>query len=269
MCRCCSPSCSAHETSSHALTDRTTLSLTWLAQSVALSVDQSVRDRQDMLQFTTNDPGVVDYVTTVNQAGLPKSQDYLTAVVKRLQAADPAIDAAGIYDAHGTAVAHSDPATVGRNVAGRDFIQAALSGKTYTSSFRLDRVNDMPGIQLSAPIRSGSTVVGAAATHISGPFIEDLLAKSLQAGGTAIDQHQREAVSLFLVDSNGIIMSSSASSDVLYRSLGAGSEQSTSDIAATWPIGGQCPNGTTTCARTSASPGCLSRCLRCSHLQTS
>lgn len=221
-----------------ALTRQTEANMTRLGNSMALRISSALADSQGLLSMAANDPAVAAAVTG---GPAPGNVDALNTAVANLLQANPRIDTVGIYDATGTAMAHTDPATLGRSVAERDFIGAALAGETFTSSFRRDLVNDQPGINLSAPVRAGDAVVGAVAIHLDERFISDVFAQTLGADSGAAAAQAQEAIDVYLVDPHGIVMSQLRGQDWLGRSLGALSPEMETRIAQASPLGGDCP----------------------------
>jgi HAMP domain-containing protein len=221
-----------------ALTRQTEEGMTRLGNSMALRISSALADSQGLLTMAVNDPAVAAAVTG---GAAPGSESTLNTAVANLLQANQRIDTVGIYDVTGTAMAHTDPSTIGRNVAARDFIGAALAGETFTSSFRRDLVNDQPGINLSAPVRAGDAVVGAVAIHLDERFISDVFAQTLGAESGAAAAQAQEAIDVYLVDPHGIVMSQLRGQDWLGRSLGALSPEMQAAIAQASPLGGDCP----------------------------
>ena len=228
-----------------ALTQQTQDNMARLGNSVALHISSVLSNSQGFLRIVANDPQVA--AALISDA-TPGGQGDLNAAVSNMQLANGNIDTVGIYNATGTAMAHTDPATVGRDVSSRDFIKAALTGEAYTSSFRRDLVNDKPGISLSAPVEEDGAVVGAVAIHLDEKVIDDVFRETLNAETEGVASQAREAINIYLVDPNGIVMSQSRGDDWLYRSLGGLSAATQAAIAGTKPLGGVCPNNAATCA---------------------
>lgn len=221
-----------------ALTRQAQDSMTRLGNSMAQHISNALGDSQGLLSMAANDPSVLAALTG---GATPGAEGALNTAVANLLQANERIDTVGIYDATGTAMAHTDPATIGRNVAARDFIGAALQGKTFTSSFRRDLVNDQPGINLSAPVREGETVVGAVAVHLDQRFIDDVFAQTLDLAGAGISVQAQETIDVYLVDPHGIVMSQLHGADWVGRSLGDLSPDLQARIAQARPLGGECP----------------------------
>ena len=228
-----------------ALTQQTRDNMARLGNSVALHISSVLSNSQGFLRIVASDPQVA--AALISDAS-PGGQGDLNAAVSNLQLASDTIDTVGIYNATGTAMAHTDPSTVGRNVSTRDFIKAALTGEAYTSSFRRDLVNDKPGISLSAPVEEDGAVVGAVAIHLDEKVIDDVFRETLNAETEGVASQAREAITIYLVDPNGIVMSQSRGDDWLYRSLGGLSAATQAAIAGTKPLGGVCPNNAVTCS---------------------
>lgn len=231
-----------------ALTRQTEENLTRLGNSMALRISNALGDSQGLLSMAANNPAVAAAVSGDEPAG---AESTLNAAVANLLQANQRIDTVGIYDSSGTAMAHTDPSTVGRNVAARDFIAAALQGDSFTSSFRRDLVNDQVGINLSAPVRDGGAVVGAVAIHLDERFIADVFAQTLGADGADgadVATQAQQTIDVYLVDPHGIVMSQLRGQDWLGRSLGALAPATEASIAQARPLGGDCPAGEPQCA---------------------
>ena len=218
-----------------ALTRQTQDNMARLGNSVALHISSVLSNSQGFLRIVANDPQVAAALLSDTAPG---AQGDLNAAVSNLLLANDTIDTVGVYNATGTAMAHTDPATVGRNVSTRDFIKSALAGDAYTSSFRRDLVNDKPGISLSAPVEEDGAVVGAVAIHLDEKLIDDVFSETLSAETTGVASQAREAITIYLVDPNGIVMSQSRGDDWLYRSLGIPSAETQAVIEQAKPLGG-------------------------------
>lgn len=221
-----------------ALTGQAQNNMTRLGNSIAQHISGALGNSQGLLSMAVNDPEL--------QAGLtgnarPGAEDALNTAVASLVQANRHIDVVGIYDAAGTAMAHTDPAIVGRNVSARDFISAALAGEAFTSSYRHDIVNDDPGIKLSAPVLAAGEVIGAVAVHLDESFIADLFAQSLGAESDSLTAEAQAVVEVYLVDPHGIVMSQLRSQEWVGRNLGALSPDLQARIAQARPLGGDCP----------------------------
>lgn len=227
-----------------ALTQQTQDNMARLGNSVALHISSVLSNSQGFLRIVASDPQVA--AALISDA-TPGGQGVLNAAVSNMQLANGNIDTVGIYNATGTAMAHTDPATIGRDVSTRDFIKAALAGEAYTSSFRRDLVNDRPGISLSAPVEEDGAVVGAVAIHLDEKVIDDVFRETLNAETEGVASQARETITIYLVDPNGIVMSQSRGDDWLYRSLGELSAETQTAIAQAKPLGGVCPNNAATC----------------------
>jgi HAMP domain-containing protein len=221
-----------------ALTRQAQEGMTRLGNSMAQNISNALGNSQGLLSMATNDPNVTAALTS---EVAPGAAGGLNTTVTNLLQANSHIDVVGIYDATGTAMAHTDPATVGRNVSARDFIGAALAGETFTSSFRRDLVNDEPGINLSAPVREGGDVIGAVAVHLDESFIADIFALTMGAESGDIAAEASESGNVFLVDPHGIVMSQLHGQNWLQRSLGELSPEIQARIAQARPLGGDCP----------------------------
>ena len=240
--------------SANALTGQMSVSLSRLANAVALRVSQSLtNDRQAMAVLAAN-PQVVAYLRASDAGQRATLQGDLDTTVKNLAAAAPSIDVIGIYDRNGVTVAHTDPATVSKNVSARDFIHAALTGQNFTSNYRRDPVNDSPGISISAPVEDSSGVIGAVAMHIRGQAIDDLLAETVRSEDAGISPEQRDVIDVLLIDSHGIVMSRLGAPDWQYRVLGSGAGQALQDVSTTTPLGLECPSGAATCPADQRTP---------------
>ena len=150
------------------------------------------------------------------------------------------IDVVGIYNRDGMAIAHTDRSLIGKNLSNRDFISAALRGEAFTSGIRRDLVNDQLGMNFSLPIKEQSTIVGAMAIHIDGNFFSQVLNASVRLD-------EPNAITLYLIDPNGIVMSQSQKDDLLYRSLGTLTPEAVRRIAEVKPLGGACSNNQIEC----------------------
>ncbi len=181
-----------------ALTQQTQDNMARLGNSVALHISSVLSNSQGFLRIVASDPQVA--AALISDA-TPGGQGDLNAAVSNLQLANGNIDTVGIYNATGTAMAHTDPATVGRDVSARDFIKAALTGEAYTSSFRRDLVNDKPGISLSAPVEEDGAVVGAVAIHLDEKVIDDVFRETLNAEteGVASRRPARRSTSIWSI----------------------------------------------------------------------
>lgn len=228
-----------------ALTQQMQDNMARLGNSVALHISSVLSNSQGFLRIVASDPQVA--AALISDA-TPGGQGDLNAAVSNMQLANGNIDTVGIYNATGTAMAHTDPATIGRDVSARDFIKAALTGEAYTSSFRRDLVNDKPGISLSAPVEEDGAVVGAVAIHLDEKAIDDVFRETLNAETEGVASQARETITIFLVDPNGIVMSQSRGDDWLYRSLGGLSAATQNAIAGAKPLGGVCPGNAATCS---------------------
>jgi HAMP domain-containing protein len=221
-----------------ALTRQTQEGMTRLGNSMAQHITSALGNNQGLLSMAANDPGVL---ATLTGEPVPGAESALNTAVANLLQANERIDTVGIYDATGTTMAHTDPATIGRDVSARDFIGAALRGETFTSSFRRDLVNDQPGINLSAPVREGGAVVGAVAVHLDQRFVDDVFAQTLDLAGGGISAQGQESIDVYLVDPHGIVMSQLRGADWVGRNLGALSPDLEARIAQARPLGGDCP----------------------------
>jgi len=228
-----------------ALTRQTQEGMTRLGNSMALHISNALRDSQGLLSMAANDPGVL---ATLTGGATPGAESTLNTAVANLLQANERIDVVGIYDATGTTMAHTDPATIGRDVSARDFIGAALRGETFTSSFRRDLVNDQPGINLSAPVREGEAVVGAVAVHLDQRFVDDVFAQTLDLAGGGISAQAQESIDVYLVDPHGIVMSQLRGEEWVGRTLGVLSPDLEARIAQARPLGGDCPADNPQCA---------------------
>ncbi len=221
-----------------ALTRQTQEGMTRLGNSMAQHISSALGDNQGLLSMAANDPAVL---ATLAGGATPGAESTLDTAVANLLQANQRIDTVGIYDAGGTTMAHTDPATIGRDVSARDFIGAALRGETFTSSFRRDLVNDQLGINLSAPVRAGEAVVGAVAVRLDQRFIDDVFVQTLDLAGGGISAQAQESIDVYLVDPHGIVMSQLRGDDWVGRNLGALSPDLQARIAQARPLGGDCP----------------------------
>jgi HAMP domain-containing protein len=221
-----------------ALTRQTQEGMTRLGNSMAQHISSALGNSQGLLNMAANDPAVL---ATLTGGATPGAESTLNTAVANLLQANERIDTVGIYDAGGTTMAHTDPATIGRDVSARDFIGAALRGETFTSSFRRDLVNDQPGINLSTPVREGEAVVGAVAVHLDQRFVDDVFAQTLDLAGGGISAQAQETIDVYLVDPHGIVMSQLRGADWVGRNLGALSPDLEARIAQARPLGGDCP----------------------------
>ena len=112
-----------------ALTQQMQDNMARLGNSVALHISSVLSNSQGFLRIVASDPQVA--AALISDA-TPGGQGDLNAAVSNMQLANGNIDTVGIYNATGTAMAHTDPATIGRDVSARDFIKAALTGEAYT-----------------------------------------------------------------------------------------------------------------------------------------
>jgi HAMP domain-containing protein len=236
------------EIRAQAVTSDTRINLSRLSHDVALRVSQAIVSDHREIQLAADNPDVIAFLRTSAPEQRAALQGHLNATIAYLTVAAPEVDSVGIYDATGTTVAHSAPALVGTNVSSRDFVRAALGGKTYTSGFRVDAVNGAAGISISTPVQDGSRTIGAIAMHIRGKYIENLLTQALNLEGGNASSDARQAIDIMLVDEHGIIMSDLTTPGRIFRSLGTPSEQALREISAESSLGGACPAGATTCA---------------------
>ncbi len=234
--------------SSDALTRQTRISLSRLSYSVAQRITQSLTDKQGLLQVAAGDPTVAELLTAPNPEARATLQGGGQQAIKNLLAASSAIDVVGLYNATGTAMAHSDPGLVGRDFSTRDFVKAGLAGEAYTSPYRVDAASDTPGLNLSSPVLKGDQVVGAIAVRVKGSFIIGMLEDALSAAGQDINESERTAVQAYLVNQQGIVVGQSTDAGWLYHTLvNADTPELRDQIATLRPLGVACPDGTTQC----------------------
>jgi hypothetical protein len=141
-------------------------------------------------------------------------------------------------------MAHTDRGLLGKNLIGRDFIKTALQGESFTSGIRRDLVSDQLGLNFSVPIREKDAIIGAMATHLDGKLFADIFSQTLNASA---DLNAGNAMTLYLVDPNGIVMTQSQGDDWLYRSLGTLSPEAARQVAEAKPLGGVCPDRQALC----------------------
>jgi len=241
--------------SSNALTDQTRLSLSRLAYSVAQRITQSLVDKEGLLLLAAGDPAVAELLTGQGQPSAELRTEG-QRVIKGLLSASKAVDVVGIYNPKGTALAQSDPNLVGRHFAARDFVKAGLAGENFTSPFRVDAVNDTPGLNLSVPVRKDSGVVGVIAVRVKGAVITSMLSDSLSAQGQDVSEREQAAVRAFLVNEQGIVVGESSNTGWLGQTLlDANSPDLLSRFASARPLGVTCPSGQTGCDPSQKIPG--------------
>jgi HAMP domain-containing protein len=232
-------------TSSKALTDETQDNMTLLGHSIALRFSSLLMDNQHLLRITANNPAIMAYLRGPLATARPIPPEEVNTAFSNLQKANPAIDTIGIYNHSGVVMAHTDNSLLGTNLSARDFISAALNGKTFISSIRRDLVNDRMGLNFSVPIIEKGEVIGAMAIHLDDKLFSDVFSQTLQS---TTNQPQPHAISLYLTDPNGIIMAQSQGTDWLYHILGALSPAVTQRVAEEKPLGGVCPENQPNCA---------------------
>ncbi|MFO1422872.1 MAG: GAF domain-containing protein [Candidatus Competibacteraceae bacterium] len=230
-------------TSADALTEETQANISLLGHSVALRFSNLLLDNQNLLQVAASNPAIATYLRAPTPAQ-PVPSEPVNAALTNLQHANPAIDVVGIYNPEGMVMAHTDRGLLGKNLASRDFIAAALRGHSFVSGIRRDLINDQLGVNFSVPIREKGTVIGAMATHLDGKLFTDMFSQTLNASSGL---NETKVMALYLVDPNGIIMSQSRGDNLLYRSLGTLSPEAARRVAEAKPLGGACPGSQTQC----------------------
>ena len=234
-------------TSSDALTDETRTNISLLGHSVALRFSNLLLDNHNLLQIAASNPAIANYLrasTATTRSTLPTPPGQVNAALANLQQANPAIDVVGIYNPEGMVMAHTDRGLLGKNLISRDFIRTALKGQSFVSSIRRDLVNDQFGMNFSVPVLEQGVVIGAMATHIDGKLFAEIFSQTLNA---STGQNQTNAMALYLVDPNGIVMSQSHGDDLLYRSLGNLPPETARRVAEAKPLGGVCPEAAINC----------------------
>ncbi len=227
-------------TSSDALIDETRTNMSLLGHSIALRFSNLLLDNHNLLEIAASNPAITAYLQAPTTTPQPVPPEQLDIAVANLRQVNPMIDVVGIYNRDGMAIAHTDRSLIGKNLSNRDFISAALRGEAFTSGIRRDLVNDQLGMNFSLPIKEQSTVVGAMAIHIDGNFFSQVLNASVRLD-------EPNAITLYLIDPNGIVMSQSQKDDLLYRSLGTLSPEAVRRIAEVKPLGGACSNNQIEC----------------------
>ncbi len=230
-------------TSADALTGETQANISLLGHSVALRFSNLLLDNHNLLHVAASNPAIAAYLRAPIPAQ-PIPSEPVNAALTNLQQANPAIDVVGIYNPEGTVMAHTDRELLGKNLSSRDFIGTALRGQSFVSGIRRDLVNDRLGINFSVPIREKGAVIGAMATHLDGKLFTDMFSQTLN---TSSDLDAVKVMTLYLVDSNGIVMSQSQGDNLLYRSLGTLPPEAARRVAEAKPLGGVCPEAQAQC----------------------
>ncbi len=230
-------------TSSDALTDETRINISLLGHSVALRFSNLLLDNHNLLEVSASNPAIAAYLRAPAPTQ-PAPPEQVKAAFSNLRQANPAIDVVGIYNLDGTAMAHTDSGLIGKNLSGRDFVGTALKGESFVSGIRRDLVSDQLGMNFSVPVKEKDTVIGAMATHIDGKLFTEMFSQTL---GISSRQNDAKAMTLYLADPNGIVMSQSQGDDLLYRSLGTLSPEAARRVAEAKPLGGVCPDNQAKC----------------------
>ncbi len=89
--------------------------------------------------------------------------DSIVSALQTLERSYPDFDRITLLDAQGKVIATSRPdlSKIGDSFADRDYVQQALSGKTYLTNPFMSRVTNKSILATSAPVRLNGTIVGA------------------------------------------------------------------------------------------------------------
>ena len=204
-------------TSSEALTDAKRQAIALLGNSVALRYSNLLLDSRNLLQVTASNPAIAAFLEAPPAAESTTPPAPVQEAFATLLKTNPQINVVGLYNPDATTMAHTDTTLVGKNVAFRDFVGAALTGESFVSGLRRDLVSDAPGVSFSVPVIEDGAIIGAMAMNIKGDFFTSVFSETLDA---ASKQEVGAAIAMFLVDPNGIVMGQSKGDDLIYRSLG-------------------------------------------------
>lgn len=231
-------------TNSEALTDAKRQAIALLGNSVALRYSNLLLDSRNLLQITASNPAIAAFLEAPPAAASTTPPAPVQEAFATLLNTNPQINVVGLYNPGATTMAHTDPALVGKNVAFRDFVGAALTGESFVSGLRRDLVSDAPGVSFSVPVIEDGAIIGAMAMNIKGDFFTSVFSETLDA---ASKQEIGAAIAMFLVDPNGIVMGQSKGDDLIYRSLGTLSPAAAERVAERKPLGGVCPTDQPEC----------------------
>jgi len=183
--------------------------LAQLAASIAVCLDQLIRDNQRIVNFISTDPDVVSFLSDPSRKR-KEDQEPITSILLRVKAASTDIASTYVMNRDGVMMAASYPEVVGKNLSHREYFQIAMGGKNYVSNLLVGGTSKESGVYFSGPVRNDKEeIVGVALVKLDGQAVYDIL-----------DQVNRSKMQAqaFLIDEDGVIISHPDPS-LLYHSL--------------------------------------------------
>lgn len=183
--------------------------LAQLAASIAVCLDQLIRDNQRIVNFISADPDVVSFLGNPSRKRR-EDQERIIRILLRVKAASTDIASTYVMNSDGVMMAASYPEVVGKNLSHREYFQFAMQGKNYVSNLLVGGTTKESGVYFSGPVRNDKEeIVGVALVKLNGQAVYDIL-----------DQVNRSKMQAqaFLIDDDGVIISHPDPS-LLYHSL--------------------------------------------------
>ena len=184
--------------------------LAQLASSIAVCLDQLIRDNQRIVNFISADPEVVSFLGDPSRSR-KEDREKITRILLQVKAASADIASTYVMNRDGVMIAASYPEVVGKNLSHREYFHTAMGGKNYVSNLLVGGTTKESGVYFSGPVRNDKEeIVGVALVKLDGQAVYDIL-----------DQVNRSKAhaQAFLIDDDGVIISHPDPS-LLYHSLG-------------------------------------------------
>jgi serine/threonine protein kinase len=180
-----------------------------LAGGVAARVAQFIQDGRHVARSLATDEQLIAALAAT--PALTSDRESMQASVnrrlQRLVAADPDVQLIMLVDTQGIVQLSNDPEIVGRNVAFRDYFQAAISGRAATTGIVLGVVADSSGIVAAEPVRAtDNRIVGVLALRLLASTVDDILSELGEVQGATASNGDPSLVP-FLVDGDGVVVS--------------------------------------------------------------
>ncbi|MBN1666567.1 MAG: cache domain-containing protein, partial [Anaerolineales bacterium] len=241
---------SGTQTGREALVYEAQVNLTRLANSTAQRFEQLLLDNQNYIRLTAGQEEVITYLSLDPAERSAEMYADLNDEIYLLLNSNNLINLVSIFDNLGIVKAHTSPQYIGLNYFFRDYVQAALNGKSYTTGITIGVLDNKPGVLSSTPVwSSNGEVVGVISSRIKGDYITQILESTLDLEAEDLAAADLAEIDIYLVNEYGLVMSHSDSeSEWLYRSIGEIREQGLVDrIVDDKLLGGDCPADTPGC----------------------
>jgi hypothetical protein len=200
--------------------------------------------------MVSKDPAVIALLKAQTKEERDALIPGVKAVIDNLLASNPAIDLVGFYDLKGIVLYHNNASIVGQNYLVRDYVQAALADKQFTSGILVGITTGTPGINASAPVKNGDQIIGATAIRIVGSFVEEILRDTLTLESVELSEQDKKAIEILLTSDYNVVVAHSLGKESpwLYRSLGTITSNEVLDrIKNGRLLGLVCPNNAASC----------------------